>query len=68
MMSGPLPHKFIIGQTVQFHPSARDHYAARGRYAVTKLLPENNGEPEYRIKSADKAHERIARKSELSRA
>ncbi len=56
-----MPHKFTVGQIAYFHPSARDHYAARGRYVVTSQLPENNGELEYRIKSADEAHEDSAR-------
>ena len=47
------------------HPPSREHYCW---YAVTRLLPENNGEPENCIKSADEAHERIVRESELSRA
>jgi hypothetical protein len=65
-MSDSVPHKFKVGATVQFHPSARDHYAARGMYVVTKQLPENNGELEYRIKNPNEPHQRIARESELS--
>ena len=39
-----------------------------GVYTVTKQLPENRGEFEYRIKSMDEVHERIARESELTKA
>jgi hypothetical protein len=58
-------HKFMPGHTVQFR--ARDHYAPRGTYLVTKQLPERDGEFEYRIKSLGEPHERIARESELRR-
>jgi hypothetical protein len=39
-----------------------------GLYDVTKLLPHNGHEFEYRIKSASEEHERVARESELTRA
>ncbi len=61
-----MPHKFKVGQTVEFHPAARDHYAARGMYVVTRQLPAREGEFEYRIKSPNAPHERNARESELS--
>jgi hypothetical protein len=38
-----------------------------GVYEVTKLLPHNGHEFEYRIKSASEEHERVARESELTR-
>jgi len=34
-------------------------------YLVTKLLPERDGEFEYFIRSAQEAHERIARENKL---
>ena len=62
-------HKFSIGQLVQFHPDRKDQgSAARGPYEVTKKLPHNGQEYEYRIKSAREEHERIARESQLSSA
>jgi len=57
-------HKFKIGQQVEYSPP-RGNYAPRGMYLVTKLLPEKDGEFEYFIRSAQEAHERIARESEL---
>lgn len=58
-------HKFKLGQTVEFHP-LRKFSAARGTYLVTRELPERNGEFDYRIRSPDEEHERVARESELS--
>ena len=62
-----MPHKFKIGQTVQIHPAAGDHYAAREQHVVTKQLPMHDGERHYRIKSVNEPHERTARESELTR-
>jgi hypothetical protein len=39
-----------------------------GAYEVIKVLPDPDGEREYRIKSANEPHERVARESELSLA
>jgi len=39
-----------------------------GAYAVTKQLPHNGREFEYRIKSASEEHERVVRESELTKA
>jgi hypothetical protein len=39
-----------------------------GVYEITKQLPENRGEFEYRVKSVNELHERVARESELTKA
>jgi len=39
-----------------------------GVYQVTKQLPHDGHEFEYRIKSANEEHERVARESELTKA
>ena len=59
-------HKFRIGQFVQLS-SAASRNASGGAYVVTKQLPENAGEYEYRIKSINEPHERLVRESELRR-
>ena len=60
-------HKFTIGQIVQFRPD-RFSDAPRGPYELTKRLPHNGTEYEYRIKSAHEEHERIAKEKQLSSA
>ena len=60
-------HKFHIGEFVELMPSVT-RSAPRGVYVVTKPLPESAGEYEYRIKSVNEPHERVARESELSKA
>jgi hypothetical protein len=62
-------HKFHIGQFVQFNPDRNERTSApSGAYEVTKKLPHNGQEYEYRIKSAHEEHERTARESQLSSA
>jgi len=63
------PHKFLIGQTVNYRPSERGQDAPSGIYRIIGLLPEGqNGAFQYRIKHSDEAHERIAKESELRKA
>ena len=60
-----MPHKFIIGQAVEYTPG-RGHYAPPGLYIVTARLPERDGEFEYHIRPTSEPHEmRVARESEL---
>jgi hypothetical protein len=59
-------HKFKIGDIVTVRPSINRNVPG-GFYEVVKHLP-GSGEPEYRIKSANETHQRVARESELSKA
>jgi hypothetical protein len=59
-------HKFKIGDIVTVWPSISRNVPG-GIYEVVKQLP-GSGEPEYRIKSANEAYQRVARESELSEA
>ena len=52
-----MPHKFKIGDTVLLTSAIRN--VPGGVYGVTKLLPHNGSEFEYRIKSASEEHERV---------
>jgi hypothetical protein len=62
-------HKFNVGQIVQFHPNRNERFTAPGgAYEITKRLPHNGQEYEYRIKSAQEGHERIAREGQLTSA
>jgi hypothetical protein len=60
-------HKFKIGETVMLSRAVSRNVPG-GVYRVTKLLPHNGSEFEYRIKSASEEHERVATESELTRA
>jgi hypothetical protein len=60
-------YRFRIGQIVELR---RDRLADAppGPYEVTKRLPHNGREYEYRIKSSREEHERTASESQLSGA
>ena len=59
-----MPTKFKVGNAVILKQSARQNIPG-GVCVVTKVLPDRNGEREYRIKSVHEEHERAARESEL---
>ncbi len=56
-------HKYQIGEDVHLERSLT---VKGGMYVVTKLLPEHDGEFQYRIKSAAEPHERVVRESQLT--
>jgi len=60
-------YKFKVGEIVTLKPAVSRNVPG-GAYEVIRHLPETGGEHEYRIKSANEAHERVARESELDRA
>jgi hypothetical protein len=53
-----MPHKFILGQAVEYTPP-RLLYAPPGIYVVTAKLPERDGEFEYYIKHTRESYERL---------
>ena len=61
-------HKFAVGQKVDLvHQKLQ--LMPRGQYLVSRLMPDTdrpNGDPIYRIKSADESHERVAKETELT--
>ena len=61
-----MPHKFKIGEMVSLKPAISRHVPG-GVFEVIRHLP-GTTEPEYRIKSANEPHERVALESELSKA
>ena len=60
-------HKFHVGEIVSLRAFVSRN-VPRGAYEVTKQLPHNGREFEYRIKSASEEHERVAGESELTRS
>ena len=58
-------HKFHVGEILSLRPVVSRNVPG-GAYEVTKQLPHNGREFEYRIKSEE--HERVALESELTKA
>jgi hypothetical protein len=59
-------HKFKVGQLVSYVPGLLG-VATRGIYMVTRLLPPQGEEFQYRIKSVDEPYERVVQESLLTR-
>ncbi len=59
----PEPHRFALGQHVRFARRSRFH--TDGVFEITRLLPLQDEEPKYRLKSIDEAHERVVGEAEL---
>jgi hypothetical protein len=64
-MEFPVSHKYKIGQTVRFTPSAHERNWG-GLYRVEARLPEERGDRQYRIKSMKDDHQRVVRESQIS--
>jgi len=58
-------HKFKIGQAVDLITSTA-RSSATGRYQIVSLRPtDGGGDPQYRVKSKNEAHERVVSESDL---
>jgi hypothetical protein len=60
-------HKYSVGQIVRFSHNGYLSVATREDFKVTRLLPAEGIECEYRIKCAGEPFERVARESQLDR-
>ncbi len=58
-------HIFSVGQRVSFDGRVVTYLRRTGVFTVTKLLPPEGAELQYRIKSEGEAHERVASEHEL---
>ncbi len=59
-----IAHKFKAGQTVTV-VARRYESRISGRFEIVRLLPEEHGSSQYRIKSLSDGHERVVMESEL---
>jgi hypothetical protein len=61
-------HKFEVGQAVHYMPGPYRSTWRGGFFKIMQLLPPQDGDYQYRIKSADEPHDRVVKESELDRA
>jgi hypothetical protein len=64
---GMTPHKFAVGDRVEFQPGRYDGNVPRGIYTVARLLPSEQADNQYRVKNVRDNHERVVRESQLRR-
>jgi len=58
-------HRFQIGDAIELVPQHFTPRDANGSYTVTRLLPNDSPDREYRVKSGRDGHERVVRESEM---
>lgn len=58
-------HKFKVGERVYFQAARGMELLSRGLFKIVHLLPAENAENQYRIKSTVDNHERVAQESQL---
>jgi hypothetical protein len=59
-------HKFRVGSAVRYSAGAYAGATVNGTYTVTRLLPPEPGDCQYRVKSIRDGHERVVRESQLT--
>ena len=59
------PHRFAVGDTVEFILQRFDGSAPRGAYTVVRQLPGPHNDREYRIRHLQDGHERVVLESRL---
>jgi hypothetical protein len=59
------PHRFTVGETVEFVPQRYDGNVPRGAYTVVRLLPGPPHDREYRVRHTQDGHERVVLESQL---
>ena len=60
-------HKFRVGEKVQFLGGQGVRFATAEIFEIVQQLPESDGECQYKIKSLDKPHLRVAKEYQLRR-
>jgi len=59
------PHRFAVGQDVEFTPGRWDANIPRGRYTITRALPGDDLDRTYRARSSADGVERVFREGQL---
>jgi hypothetical protein len=59
---------FQSGQTVRLVRNLSLRAAADGEFKIVRALPDEGGETQYRIKSAQEPHDRVVKESDLQTA
>jgi hypothetical protein len=61
-------HRYVVGNMVRLARSLSTRNSVSDKYKVLELLPEREGEFQYRIKSDLDPYQRIAKEVDLDRA
>lgn len=58
-------HKYHVGERVEYVRDTLYGTAASGAYTITRCMPTDGADPQYRVKSANETHERTMRENQL---
>ena len=58
-------HRFAVGQSVRLSDRRGLSTRAAEIYRITRMLPERDNSPQYRIRSDAESHERVAKEEIL---
>ena len=59
------PHKFRLGETVEFLPEPWDGPVPRGTYVITRVLPGDDLDRTYHARCERDGHVRLVREKQL---
>jgi hypothetical protein len=59
------PHRYAVGQSVDFVPGPYDGNVPRGAYVIERQLPSETRDWQYRIRNSNDGHERVVLESQL---
>lgn len=65
MPTNTAPHRFAVGQEVEFLRAASDHNIPSGIYKITRVLPGDDFDRTYRARSSQDGIERVFREPQL---
>ena len=58
-------HRFRVGERVKYVRGHFDGDVTAGLYTITRLMPADGADPQYRVKSTNEVHERTMKESQL---
>lgn len=58
-------HRYHVGERVEYIRGPFDGDVSPGFYIITRLMPADGPDPQYRVKSANEVHERTMKESQF---
>jgi hypothetical protein len=58
-------HKFSVGQQVEYSSSKSDRFRGAGTFEITRLLPSEGSDLQYRIRNSLEDFDRVAKEWQL---
>ena len=62
------PRKFAVGDRVELSPGRLDANVPEGTYTISRLMPREGIDYQYRLKHSRDSHERVASETQLRRS